>query len=149
MKKFSLMLVFGCVLLASCSISGGEIGKSSKASKTSNSGAIAWVYSLDEGMSKAASEKKPVMIDIYAEWCYYCKKLDAQVYSDKEISDIAAKFVCVKIDGDKQPQIARRFEVQGYPTIIFLASNGSIIDKVVGYEEKESFKERMQQVLAQ
>ncbi|MFN3967112.1 MAG: thioredoxin family protein [Endomicrobiia bacterium] len=100
---------------------------------------IQWVYSLSEGLKLSKEKNKPLMVEFYADWCGYCKKLDNETYSNPDIVKLSEEFICVKINTDKDPDDARKYRVSGLPTIIFLNSNGDIIEKVIGYRNSNDF----------
>ena len=108
---------------------------------------VSWIYNLNSGLSKAKKEGKPVMIDFYTNWCGWCKKLDKDTYEDKTVLDLSKKFICVKLDGDKNQQFVSQYNVSGYPAIIFLDSNGKVVDRVPGYQGPGDFARTMNGVL--
>ena len=82
------------------------------------------------------------MVDFYTSWCGWCKVLDRKTYSDDNVGKIAdAKFISVKIDAEKGEGIdlAKQYQINGYPTIIFFAPDGKEVDRVVGYQDADHF----------
>lgn len=110
-------------------------------------GEINWVNSLDEGLKLAKQGNKPVMVDFYTDWCGWCKKLDKDTYSNSAVQGLADKFVCVKVDGDKDRANTKKFGINGYPTIVFLDSIGKEIDRNVGYANSEELSKIMEKIL--
>lgn len=108
---------------------------------------IEWVYSLSNGIGLAQEVNKPLMVDFYADWCGWCKKLDKDTYSDPKIIKLSNNFVCVKVNTDRNPQDSRKYKVRGLPTIVFLKSNGEIIEKVVGFRGPDDFTNIMSQII--
>lgn len=104
---------------------------------------VVWLQSLDEALTRAKETKKPIMIDFYAEWCGWCKKLDKEVYAEARIIALSADFFCVKIDAEKNAEIASRFGVRGYPTIVFLNPAGKEVAKIIGYRPVSDFLKSM------
>lgn len=110
---------------------------------------IKW-YSPQKGFAKAAKEKKLVLVDIYTDWCGWCKKMDKETYANKSVAKALNKnFVCIKYNPEKDGNIKvggkvykpGAFEsmanVTGYPATAFFKSNGKFIETVDGYLEKK------------
>jgi len=109
---------------------------------------INWRYNLNDALSIAAKEGKPLMVDFYTDWCSWCKKLDQDTYSDQSIRALSEKFVSVKINADRDKDSTMRYDVRGYPTIIFLGPNGSVANKTSGYIEAGRLSAIMKDVSA-
>jgi thiol:disulfide interchange protein len=107
-------------------------------------GSIDWVESFEAGMKEAADTGKLVMVDLYTDWCGWCKRLDREVYTNGEVAKLAKDFVCIKLNPEKDPENGRKFKVQGFPTIIFTDSAGKEIRRVVGYKPADKFLKEME-----
>jgi len=93
-------------------------------------------------MNEAKAKKKIVMIDFFTDWCHWCKVLDEKVYSNPQVADYANdKQVNWKIDAEKGEGInlAKKYNVSGYPTILFLSADGAEVDRIVGYMPADEF----------
>ena len=107
---------------------------------------------FDEGMKLAKESGKKVLIDVYTDWCGWCKKMDANTYSDKSIKEYLDKnFVIIKLNAEGNEKIsyagqsispaafAQGMGVDGYPATVFLKSNGDPITLLPGYAEADRF----------
>ena len=109
---------------------------------------INWVRSYDEALSLAAKENKPIMADFSTGWCGWCKKLDQETFVDDKVVKLSEKFVCLKIDGDKNSDLTRKYGVSGYPTILFMDPKGNVIGGRPGYRGPIEMASEMSAVLS-
>ncbi len=103
---------------------------------------IKWEKDLASAMKKAKDKNLPIMIDVYTDWCTWCKELDKNTYSHKDVIDVAKKMVSVKLNPETSQEgaeIAKKYGVQGFPTILFISADGLILENVGGYVEGEKF----------
>ena len=109
---------------------------------------INWVRSYDDAISQAARENKPIMADFSTGWCGWCKKLDKETFVDDKVVALSEKFVCLKIDGDKDSHLVRKYGVSGYPTILFMDSKGNAIGGRPGYRNADEMASEMSAILS-
>ena len=94
-----------------------------------------WVFDVDlAGFDEkvlAASEDKPVLIDLWAEWCAPC--LVVAPLLKQVVDEYGGKISLAKIevDEDENMKLAGRYRVRGFPTII-LISNGDEVARFSG-----------------
>lgn len=97
---------------------------------------------FEAALAEAKRSEKVVMIDFFTTWCGPCKKLDRTTWKDPKVVEwLAAKCVALKIDAEKEAPLAKRFGVMGYPTILFVNSDGTELDRLVGYRDGAKFLE--------
>ena len=106
----------------------------------------------NEGLKQASKNDKMIFVDVYTNWCGFCKKMDRETFSDKMIMNyLDEHFVLVKLNAESKEklvlpegslsgrQIARSFGVRGYPTFVFLNSNGEKLYSRSGYAPPNGF----------
>ncbi len=98
--------------------------------------ALAWSHNLDEALTAAKATGKRVFIDFETTWCGPCKTMDEWIWTDAEVSTALAKgFVTVKLDGDVEKALVKRFGVAGYPTMVIVdPGSGKALKSVSGYQ---------------
>jgi thiol-disulfide isomerase/thioredoxin len=114
-------------------------------------GKIAWYPgTYEEALAEAKSSKKLVFIDFWTTWCGYCKKLDKEAFSSAEVAEVMKGYVCLSVDAESKSgrEIARKFTIRGYPSLFFVASDGSIEDSISGWVPTSKFKAEAERVLA-
>ena len=108
---------------------------------------IEWIHSFSEGVKKAQAEGKPVMMDLYADWCGPCKMLDTNTWPDSEVVALSRKFVCIKVDVDRDQATAQRFRVSSIPMIAFILPDGTDVTIPPGYRGPQDMAREMQKIL--
>ncbi len=89
---------------------------------------------FDEALARARSEKRLLLVDVYTDWCGWCKKLDREVFGDARVAEASRGLVAVRINAEKEGEkVAQRYDVQGYPTVLFLDGSGGIVKRIDGY----------------
>ncbi len=87
---------------------------------------------LDSQRAQAVAAGKPVIIDFWANWCVYCKKLDKLVWNVPAVVAESQRFVTIKVDATiaddaEMEKIKADFEVPGLPRVIFIDSRGEVL----------------------
>ena len=105
-----------------------------------------WSTNLDDSLKQAATEKRLVLLEFTgSDWCPPCKKQAQDVFAQPAFEDFAkANLVPVKIDfprrSEQSPEtqaanqaLAKKYNVDGFPTVILLDSQGNELAREVGY----------------
>jgi uncharacterized protein YyaL (SSP411 family) len=106
---------------------------------------ISWQDWGEEAFRLAGTLDVPILLSISAVWCHWCHVMDQTTFADPEvISLITARFVPVRVDNDKRPDINARYNMGGWPTVAFLTPAGEILGGGT-YMPPAAFKEALQQ----
>ncbi|HEY2435213.1 MAG TPA: DUF255 domain-containing protein [Vicinamibacterales bacterium] len=78
--------------------------------------------------ARARREGRPVLLSITAAWCRACHEMDASTYADPAVAALVRdRFVAVRVDADRRPDVNERYHLGGWPTTAFLTADGQII----------------------
>lgn len=117
---------------------------------------IKWL-DFNTGYALAQKKGKAMIVDVYTDWCGWCKRMDRDAYAKPEISDaINKEFIPVKFNpeiqgvtytfegksysGEQLAGVISNYQISGYPTTIFLYPKGKQTEIVVGYKNAEQLK---------
>lgn len=96
--------------------------------------------SYDEVVAKAKKENKFIFVDVYADWCKPCQRMDEEVFPDSTLGAFMnTNFVSYKADGSMGigKLLARKHGVDSYPHYLFIDIRGNLIYKAKGYMSAE------------
>jgi protein disulfide-isomerase len=106
-----------------------------------------WMDNYDAALKLSAQKKIPVLINFTgSDWCYWCKKLDKEVFSQPDFAKYSkSSLILLKVDFPKNikqtddvkafnKELANKFNIEGFPTIVLIDSKGKEINRT-GYQE--------------
>ena len=148
MKKLVLLNLIGVVFLGIARLNAQEVD---------------WM-SWDEAMQRSQADANPkkIFIDVYTDWCGWCKRMDKDTFQNPEVAAyMRDTFYMVKLDGEHKEPIVyngttynyvakgrRGYHelaaalLQGrlsYPTVVFLDESRQMLSPVPGYQKPEPF----------
>jgi thiol:disulfide interchange protein DsbD len=112
-------------------------------------GKIAWMPYDQAILAKAAEEKKPLIIDFYADWCAPCRIMDKEVFSDHDVVKLMRNLITVQVDltnvKPSHDRLLRQYQIRGIPTTVFINRQGTEETKlrIVGLVTKSEFIKRL------
>lgn len=123
---------------------------------------VEWL-SWEEAIELSKSEKKKIFVDVYTEWCGWCKKMDIATFQQQEIAQyLNENYYPVKFNAEQREDIRFKDKVYkyissgrrgyhqlaleitlgklSYPTIVFLDESFNVIQPLPGFKDANSFE---------
>lgn len=124
---------------------------------------INWM-TIEEAEAAVAQEPRKVFIDVYTDWCGWCKRMDKNTFQNPGLAEyVNENFYAVKLDGEEKDSLTFRGETYGfvkkgrrgynelpavmldgrlsYPTIVFLDEELNMIQPIPGYQAPQVFEQ--------
>jgi len=87
-----------------------------------------WLEWSDEAFERARSQQRPVLLFVRASWCRFSRELERAVLADERVERVLQeRFVCIKVDKDRRPDIDARYSKGGWPTLAWLDDAGELL----------------------
>ncbi|MCG8708782.1 protein-disulfide reductase DsbD [Brenneria sp. 4F2] len=99
-----------------------------------------------------AASQRPVMLDLYADWCVACKEFEKYTFANSEVQRHLSRMTLLQADVTEnraeQSNMLKQLQVLGLPTILFFDAQGKEIpgSRVTGFMDAEKFKAHLQKV---
>lgn len=131
-----------------------------------HAGPVKWL-TFEQAVQKSAAQKRLIFIDVYTDWCGWCKVMDKNTFSDPQVARILnEKFYPVKFNAEQREDVVFRgqrfkfvpYGTKGshelasallnnklsYPTVVFLDEDFGMIQPLPGYQKAEEFHKIIQ-----
>lgn len=152
------ILILFCVTVAFLGLTSMAVSESSRAL---DEGTVQWL-TFEEAIKKSKTEKRPVFIDVYTDWCGWCKVMDKNTFNDPKVAKLLnEKFYAVKFNAEQKEDVVFngttfKFVASGnngyhqlaaallnnqlsYPTVVFLNENFEMLQPMPGYRKAPEF----------
>lgn len=100
--------------------------------------------SFEEALAEAKKANKLMFVDVYTEWCAPCIKMAKTVFLQKDVGELFSQhFVSYKLDAEDDemngPEIAEKYQVNSFPTYLFIDGTGNLTAKETGAMSADAF----------
>lgn len=102
---------------------------------------------FQEALTHAAQQDTVVMVEFYTDWCNWCRRLQSDTLTDPEVRAELGHLVALKLNAESDGvELAKRFGIDSYPTMVFFDANGSELERILGYLPPDKFLRRVQRI---
>ncbi len=132
-------------LVVSTTLGTGYLAKAQDSSTKKPAGTTGITFfqgTWSEALAAAKKQKKLIFVDAYAVWCGPCKFMANNVFPDKAVGEYFNKnFINYKFDMEKGegPEFARKYQVNAYPTLLFINAAGEVSHRQTGASDAAGF----------
>lgn len=97
---------------------------------------IRWRKDYAAARKESAATGKPMLLDFGTATCIFCRKLDATTFRDRGVVELVnTRFIPVKLDGERDGNLAQSVGIQAYPTILLVTADGKIVERHEGFAD--------------
>lgn len=106
---------------------------------------------VTSGMQEGKQSHKYVLVDIYTDWCGWCKRLDRDTFTNPDlVRFVRDKFVSVKANAEDSgagQKLAGEYGVNGYPCALVFNPEGKLIGRIGGYKDAQGYQTALQNII--
>ena len=111
------------------------------------------VKSVQDVQAKISSSQKPVLLDLYADWCISCKVMERSVFPEPKVAQLLAQFTLLRADvtlnDEIDQELLNTYGLFGPPSMVFFAEDGREIEvgRIQGEMDVEGMATHLDAVL--
>ncbi|HNB62500.1 MAG TPA: DUF255 domain-containing protein [Saprospiraceae bacterium] len=154
-------LIFGMVIGILLGFAGKLTGQATSRTETETNARIKW-YTIDEAVQQNKIKPRKIIVDLYTDWCGWCKVMDKNTFANDDIINYINKnYYPVKFNAETKDNIEFNNKVYSYvgskgrgynefallltggrlsyPTVVFIDEELNVIQPIQGYQEPKDF----------
>ena len=138
------------VALACLSIGFAPFASNMRA-EAKSSGALVWEHDVDKSKEQSKKDNKCLLVDLYTDWCTYCKKMDKVTFTDPKLQEyLADHCICLKANAEDKgagQKLAESNGVTDFPSYLVFSPQGKLLGRIRGFRTADSFQKEVDGLL--
>lgn len=102
-----------------------------------------WMTSFEDAKKMSLATHKFMIVDFWATWCGPCNKMDSNSWNDAQVNQVLAGYIQVKIDIDRNKELANAYGIQSIPNMFIMDGNGKVVYSFSGYHDPAELKREL------
>ena len=109
---------------------------------------VNWVTQYGKARRTGSKLERPVMLFLTMDGCIHCVRMEHDAFQDKHlVARLNQSFVPAMIKTDIESRLARELKVTVFPTTVFIAPDGKILDYIRGFISTDDLRSRMSRAM--
>ncbi len=115
---------------------------------------VPWVPYSEAAFEQAIRDGKPVLVDLYADWCLPCVEMDHVTFHHPDVIRALESVAVLRVDAtrevsDEGQMLLKRYKIYGAPTLLFFDRTGKERQelRLLGFAEPQEFLDHLRQIL--
>ena len=98
-------------------------------------GDLVWTPGYQKAIVTAEAKHQPLLISFHSSGCDWCRKMDAETFTDPRVVALSHGFVCVRIDALREPELIQKFHITEFPVTLIADERGRTLTHLDGFTD--------------
>lgn len=108
--------------------------------------ALQWHSDLKKAALESQRSQKPMLIEITADWCTYCKKMKTTFQHETIVRHVNGCFIPVTVDADENEKLVEAVGADALPTTVIVSPKFKLLKKITGYYTPQQFESKLGEI---
>ncbi|MBW3541374.1 MAG: thioredoxin family protein [Planctomycetes bacterium] len=108
---------------------------------------VIWQTDFATAAEESGRSQKPMLVEVTASWCTYCKKMDRTTFADEGVArHVNGCFIPVSIDADVHERLVQTIGVDALPATVILSPELKVVKRITGYQTPHQFQQHLRTI---
>jgi len=106
---------------------------------------VSFVTEYAEALELARQWEKPILLVFTASWCPFSRQMLQETFRDPQVARLSKQFICIQVDVEQNPTLARTHQVRAVPAVAILSCRGVPLARLNTPLSAKELAQQMQQ----